>query len=117
MSRHNIKKGTNPKPVFVATINEDTTNIWLINRKFLRTETCLINLQPTQLPFTKSLSLPFRNPKLLNLSLIMSLPSNLVPNLNEIMEEYIEGEHEAVQATQVEVEREDIRAEERAKLE
>ena len=43
----------------------------------------------------------------------MSKPSNLVPNLNEIIEEYAEGEHEEVQATQAKVEREEIRAEER----
>ena len=30
----------------------------------------------------------------------MSKPTNLVPNLNEIMEEYAEGENETVQATQ-----------------
>ena len=43
----------------------------------------------------------------------MSELSNLVPNLNEIMEEYVEGEQEEVQATQAEVEREEVRAEER----
>ena len=31
----------------------------------------------------------------------MSEPQNLVPNLNKIMEEYDELEHETVQATQV----------------
>ena len=30
----------------------------------------------------------------------MSEPTNLVPNLNEIMEEYVEWEHETIQATQ-----------------
>ena len=30
----------------------------------------------------------------------MSEPTNLVPNLNEIMEEYVEWENETVQATQ-----------------
>ena len=47
----------------------------------------------------------------------MSESLNLVPNLNEIMEEYIEGEQEAVQTTQEEIEQEELRAEERAKLE
>ena len=32
---------------------------------------------------------------------MMSKPTNLVPNLNEIMEEYAEWENEIVQATQV----------------
>ena len=30
----------------------------------------------------------------------MSEPTNLVPNLNEIMEEYVEWENEMIQATQ-----------------
>ena len=30
----------------------------------------------------------------------MSEPTNLVPNLNEIMEEYVEWENETIQATQ-----------------
>ena len=47
----------------------------------------------------------------------MSEPSNLVPNLNEIMEEYAEWEQEAIQATQVAVEREEVRAEERSEPE
>ena len=45
----------------------------------------------------------------------MSKPSNLVPNLNEIMEEYTERGEEAVQATQAETgqeeERDDARVE------
>ena len=45
----------------------------------------------------------------------MSEPSNLVPNLNEIMEEYTEREEETVQATQAKIEEE--RAEARAKPE
>ena len=32
----------------------------------------------------------------------MSEPMNLVPNLNEIMEEYAEGEEETIQAAQEE---------------
>ena len=42
----------------------------------------------------------------------MSEPTNLVPNLNEIMEEYAELENETIQATQVEAEQ----GEERAKV-
>ena len=44
-------------------------------------------------------------------------PSNLVPNMNKILEEYAEGKQEVVQGTQVEVEREEVRAEERAEPE
>ena len=43
-------------------------------------------------------------------------PSNLVSNLNEIMEEYAEREKEAVQVTQEEIEEEE-RVEARAKPE
>ena len=46
----------------------------------------------------------------------MSEPSNLVSNLNEIMEEYAEGKEEAVQVTQAEVEREEARAEKKQSL-
>ena len=41
----------------------------------------------------------------------MSEPMNLVPNLNEIMEEYAEMVEEAVQATQAETGKEEERAE------
>ena len=41
-------------------------------------------------------------------------PTNLVPNLNKIMEEYTEREEEIVQATQVEIGQEEERAEVRA---
>ena len=41
----------------------------------------------------------------------MSKPSNLVPSLNEIMEEYAEWEEEAVQTTQVEIRQEGERVE------
>ena len=44
----------------------------------------------------------------------MSKSSNLVLNLNEIMEEYAEDDHEAIQATQSKLEREKVRAKERA---
>ena len=47
----------------------------------------------------------------------MSESSNLVPNLNEIIAEYAECEQEAVQTTQTEVERDEVRAEERAESE
>ena len=47
----------------------------------------------------------------------MSEPSNHVPNLNEIMEEYTKGEQEVVQTTQEEVEQEEVRAEARVELE
>ena len=47
----------------------------------------------------------------------MSEPSNLVPNLNEIMEEYAEGEQEALQATQAEIGQEEEIVESRAKVE
>ena len=47
----------------------------------------------------------------------MSEPSNLVPNLNEIMEEYVEREEEAVQMTQVETGQEEERVESRAEVE
>ena len=47
----------------------------------------------------------------------MSESSNLISNLNIIMEEYSEGEHEVVQVTQAAVEREEVRAEERAEPE
>ena len=46
----------------------------------------------------------------------MSEPSNLVPNLNEIMEEYTGREEETVQETQAEIE-EEGRAEARAEPE
>ena len=46
----------------------------------------------------------------------MSEPSNLVPNLNEIMEDYTEREEETVQATQAKIE-EEGRAEARAEPE
>ena len=42
-------------------------------------------------------------------------PANLVPNLNEIMEEYTEREGEAVQVTKAEIEEEE-RDEARAEL-
>ena len=45
----------------------------------------------------------------------MSKPSKLIPNLNEIMEEYAEGEQEVVQATQAEIRQEEERAEVRTK--
>ena len=44
----------------------------------------------------------------------MSKPSNLVSNLNEIMEEYAEKEEEAVQATQAKIEEEERAEEARA---
>ena len=47
----------------------------------------------------------------------MSEPLNLVPNLNEIIEDYAEREEEAVQATQVEIEQEGERVESRAEVE
>ena len=47
----------------------------------------------------------------------MSELSNLVPNLNKIMEEYAEGEQEAVQITQEKVEREEVRVEARVEPE
>ena len=47
----------------------------------------------------------------------MSEPSNLVPNLNEIMEEYVESEEEAVQLTQVETWQEEERVESIAEVE
>ena len=37
--------------------------------------------------------------------------SNLVPNLNKIMEEYAKGDQEVVQATQVEIGQEEERTE------
>ena len=43
--------------------------------------------------------------------------TNLVPNLNEIMEEYIKREERAVQETQAETGQEEERAEARAELE
>ena len=45
----------------------------------------------------------------------MSKPSNLIPNLNVIMEEYVEREEEAVQVTKAETGQEEERAEARAK--
>ena len=47
----------------------------------------------------------------------MSEPLNLIPNLNEIMEEYTEREEEAVQVTQAETGQEEERAEDRAEPE
>ena len=47
----------------------------------------------------------------------MSEPLNLVPNLNEIMEEYAKREEEAVQETQAEIVQEEERDEARAKVE
>ena len=47
----------------------------------------------------------------------MSEPSNLIPNLNEMMEENAEREEEAVQATQAETGGEEVRPEARAKVE
>ena len=44
----------------------------------------------------------------------MSEPSNLVPNLNEMMEEYTEKEEEAIQVTQEETGQEEERVEARA---
>ena len=75
--------------------------------------TCIriVNLQPTYFPHQISLT-PFRNPRSQNLSLTMSEPTNLVPNLNEIMEEYTEREEETVQAAQAETKQEEGRVEE-----
>ena len=47
----------------------------------------------------------------------MSESSNLVPNLNEIMEEYTEREEEVVQATESETRQEKERVEARAEHE
>ena len=47
----------------------------------------------------------------------MSEPSNLIPNLNEMMEEYAKREEEAVQATQVETGQEEESVEARAEVE
>ena len=47
----------------------------------------------------------------------MSDPSNLVPNLNEIMEEYAKMEEEAIQATQAEIGQEEERAKSRVEVE
>ena len=47
----------------------------------------------------------------------MSEPSHLVPNLNQMMEKYVEMEEEAVQATQAETGQEEERAEARAEIE
>ena len=44
-------------------------------------------------------------------------PSPLVPNLNEMMEEYVEREEESVQVTQEEIGQKEERAEARAKVE
>ena len=41
----------------------------------------------------------------------MSKPTNLVPNLNEIMEEYVEWENETIQATQAVTEQDEERDE------
>ena len=41
MSRHKIKKGINPRIVFVATFNDGTINIEPINRSFLKPERLL----------------------------------------------------------------------------
>ena len=41
----------------------------------------------------------------------MSEPKTLIPNINEIIVEYVEGENEAVQATQTETGEEQVRAE------
>ena len=41
----------------------------------------------------------------------MSEPTNLVPNLNEIMEEFVEWENETVQATQAVTEQDEERDE------
>ena len=41
----------------------------------------------------------------------MSEPKALIPNINEIIAEYVEGENEAVQATQTETGEEQVRAE------
>ena len=71
-------------------------NSWPINRKVQRLKSHL----PHNLQTIQPLSL-IRNPRSVNLSLTMSEPQNLVPNLNEIMEEYDELENETVQATHV----------------
>ena len=47
----------------------------------------------------------------------MSDPLNLIPNLNEIMEEYAEREEEAVQATQAETWKKEEKVESRAEVE
>ena len=47
----------------------------------------------------------------------MSEPSNLVPNLNEIMEEYAKWEEEAVQTTQAETGQEGEKVESKAEVE
>ena len=47
----------------------------------------------------------------------MSESSNLISNLNEIMEEYAEREEEAVQATQAKIRQEEDRAKAREKVE
>ena len=71
-------------------------NSWSINRKVQRLKSYL----PHNLQTTQSLSL-IQNPRSVNLSLTMSEPQNLVPNLNKIMEEYDKFENETVQETQV----------------
>ena len=41
----------------------------------------------------------------------MSEPKTLIPNINEIIKEYVEGENEAIQATQTKIGEEQPRAE------
>ena len=59
----------------------------------------------------------FENPKSPNRISTMSKPSNLIPNLNEIMEEYTEIERELVQEAQSRAVQEEERLETRTKTE
>ena len=95
MSRHKIKKGLNHRLVLVATFNESITNGELINRSGLKPEKPLasLNHQTTHSPLPQ-ISSP--NPRTQSPFLTMFEPTNLVPNLNEITEEYTEREEETI---------------------
>ena len=62
--------------------------------------TFLINHQPTHLPSPNLSHFHSKTLDSQNHIPTMSEPSHLVPNLKEMMEEYVEGEEEAVQETQ-----------------
>ena len=92
-----LKRGIIVGKKFVATIKKHH-NSWLINRKVRRLKGHLPHHNQIFQPPSPILLL-VRNLRLLNQFLTMSDPTTLIPNLNEIMEEYTELEDQIVQTT------------------
>ena len=74
-------------------------NSWLINKKVRKLKSHLPHRNQTFQSPSPILSL-VQNPRLLNQFLTIYEPTTLIPNLNEIMEEYAELEDQIVQPTQ-----------------